>query len=208
MPIQDDKGTPMEMPWEIDLEVYKTEEELLAGLRRQEQWACTCLLKRFARRFFLLARRMISNAEEAEEIVQESFLQACQHISRFEGRSSLSTWLFRIVSNVALMHRRRKVLATSPLSEEADEAQVRSAATLVDDKSAPENRVLQTELRAAINGALAQLPATLRDAFVLRHIEGLSTKAAAQLLNIEEAALKVRVYRARQELRKMLASYH
>ena len=79
--------------------------------------------------------------------------------------------------------------------------------TLIDDEGTPDNHVLQTELRMTINRALALLPATLRDAFVLRHIEGLSTKAAAQSLGIEESALKVRVYRARQELRKMLASY-
>src|SRR5579884_771980 len=110
----------MEMPWDIDFEIYKNEEELLAGLRRNEQWACTCLLKRFARRFFKLARQMVNNDEEAEEIVQESFIQACDHIANFEGKSSISTWLYRIVSNAALMYRRRKVLATFPLQEEPD----------------------------------------------------------------------------------------
>ncbi|GHO93128.1 RNA polymerase subunit sigma-24 [Reticulibacter mediterranei] len=197
----------MEMPWDIDFEVYKNEEELLTGLRRNEQWACTCLLKRFARRFFLLARRMVGNDDEADEIVQESFIQACGHISRFEGKSALSTWLYRIVSNATLMQRRRKALTTLPLVEEVDEEQVSRAIDLIDEDSTPDNYVLQTELRATINRALVLLPATLRDAFVLRHIEGLSTRAAAESLGIEESALKVRVYRARQELRKILASY-
>lgn len=91
--------------------------------------------------------------------------------------------------------------------ENADEEQVSRTIVLVDHESTPDNHVLQTELRATINGALALLPATLHDAFVLRHIEGLSTKVAAESLGIEESALKVRVYRARQELRKILATY-
>jgi RNA polymerase sigma-70 factor (ECF subfamily) len=197
----------MEMPWDIDLEIYKNEEDLLAALRREEKWACTCLLKRFARRFLALARRIVGNDDEAEEVVQESFIQACSHIASFEGKSSLSTWLYRIVSNAALMRQRRKMPITLPLVEASDEAQAAGAAILIDDASTPDEHVLQIELRAVINEALALLPVTLRDAFVLRYIEGLSTKAAAESLGIEESALKVRVYRARQELRKVLTAY-
>jgi RNA polymerase sigma-70 factor (ECF subfamily) len=79
--------------------------------------------------------------------------------------------------------------------------------TLVDEENTPDNTILQIEIRTAIQEALAQLPETLRKAFILRHVEGFSTKAAALQLGIEESALKVRVYRARQELRKLLAAY-
>jgi RNA polymerase sigma-70 factor (ECF subfamily) len=197
----------MEMPWEIDTEIYKNEEELLEGLRRKEKMACTCMLKRFARRLYTLARRLVNNNEEAEEILQESFIQACNHISSFEGKSALHTWLYRIVVNAALMNRRRKILETQPLTEEVDEEQIGSAMTLVDEENTPDNTILQIEIRTAIQEALAQLPETLRKAFILRHVEGFSTKAAAIQLGIEESALKVRVYRARQELQKLLTAY-
>jgi RNA polymerase sigma-70 factor, ECF subfamily len=197
----------IKMPWDIDTEIYKNEEELLAGLRRKEKMACTCLLRHFARRLYSLARRMTNNDADAEEILQESFIQACHHILSFDGKSSLSTWLYRIIVNTALMHRRRKTLVTLPITEEVDEEQPGSAVTLVDEEHTPDNTILQMEIRTAIQTALEQLPDILRQAFILRHVEGFSTKDAARQLGIEESALKVRVYRARQELRKLLAAY-
>lgn len=197
----------MHMPWDIDTEVYKNEEELLEGLRRQEKMACTCMLKRFARRLYALARRMVNNDADAEEVLQESFIQACSHISSFEGKSSLSTWLYRIVTNAALMNLRRKTHQTLPLTEEVDEEQTSNTAMLVDEENTPDNQILQAEIRTAIREAIAQLPTTLREAFILRHVEGFSTKAAATTLGIEESALKVRLYRARKELRKLLVAY-
>jgi RNA polymerase sigma-70 factor (ECF subfamily) len=197
----------MHMPWDIDTEVYKNEEELLEGLHRKEKMACTCMLKRFARRLSTLARRMVNNDADAEEVLQESFIQACSHVSSFEGKSSLSTWLYRIVTNAALMNLRRKTQPTLPLTEEVDEEQTSNTAMLVDEENTPENTILQTEIRTAIQEPIAQLPKTLREAFILRHVEGFSTKAAAATLGIEESALKVRLYRARQELRKLLVAY-
>ena len=127
----------MHMPWDIDTEVYKNEEELLEGLRRQEKMACTCMLKRFARRLYALARRMVNNDADAEEVLQESFIQACSHISSFEGKSSLSTWLYRIVTNAALMNLRRKTHQTLPLTEEVDGEQTSNTAMLVDRSGTP-----------------------------------------------------------------------
>ncbi|WP_218028993.1 RNA polymerase sigma factor [Tengunoibacter tsumagoiensis] len=189
------------------MNVYETEEELLQGLRRNEKMACTCMLKRFAKRFYLLARRLVNNDAEAEEVLQESFIQACSHIVSFEGKSSLYTWLYRIVTNAALMKRRRHTLETLPLIAEKDGENIDYTMTLIDEGNNPEENILHAEVRSAIREALKQLPDTLREAFILRHIEDLSTKEAAARLGIAESALKVRLHRARHILQTLLAIY-
>ncbi|GAC1372948.1 MAG: sigma-70 family RNA polymerase sigma factor [Ktedonobacteraceae bacterium] len=197
----------MRMPWDIDMDVYKNEEELLEGLRRNEKMACTCMLKRFAHRLYLLARRLVNNDAEAEEILQESFIQACSHIASFEGKSSLNTWLYRIVTNAALMKRRHHTPETLSLNSERDDQHTDYMMTLIDEENTPDEAILDAEVHAAIREALTQLPDTLREAFILRHVDGLSTKAAAAKLGITESALKVRLYRARRELQTLLAAY-
>ncbi|GIV95424.1 MAG: hypothetical protein KatS3mg057_0081 [Herpetosiphonaceae bacterium] len=197
----------MEKPWEIDLTLYDDEEELLEGLRRHDRLACTCLLKRFAPRLYRLALQLMADPDEAEDVLQEGFIQACAHIDDFQGKSGLGTWLHRIVLNTALMRLRRKQPAMVELQEQPDEAQTRLAEALVDHTAEPGHELLALELREKIDRALSALPDTLRAAFVLRDIEGLSTKEAAAALGIAEPALKVRLHRARLALRNALEPY-
>lgn len=196
----------MVKPWEIDLTVYEDEQALLEGLRRREPVACTCLLKRFGPRMYQLAIRLMGDPDEAEGVLQEALIQACRRIEDFEGRSGLGTWLHRIVTNTALMRLRRRKPVTVDLQEQL---QKRAAVppALVDATTEPSAEVMGAELRAMIDRALADLPDTLRTAFVLREIEGLSTREAAAELGISESALKVRVHRARLALRAALAPY-
>ena len=204
----------MQKPWDIDLTVYDDETELLAGLRRKDRLACTCLLKRFAPRLYRLALHLTGEADEAEDVLQESFIQACDHIAGFEGRSGLGTWLHRIVLNTALMRLRRKQPRMVSLDEPATSDQASSSsmdwehvAAQVDGSAEPGSDVLSLELRETINAALLHLPDALRTAFVLRDVEGLSTRDAAAALGIAESALKVRLHRARLALRTLLAPY-
>lgn len=192
-----------QMPWNIPLEVYGSEQELLQGLYQQEEPACTCLFKRFARQLYAVALRMVKSQEEAEEILQEAFLHACSHITDFEQRSRLPTWLHRIVANTALMHLRRRNLDASSL----EEAQEQGAEEATPEELTPDAQVLDQELRKALHVAVEQLPETLRIPFLLRAVEGRSTREAAQQLNISEGTLKVRLHRARQALRKLMHGY-
>ena len=194
-------------PWETDLSVYDDESALLAGLQRRDQLACTCLLQRYAPRLYRLALRLTGDPDEAEEVLQESFIRACTHIADFEARSSLNTWLYRIVLNTALAHLRRPGRETVPLEPRAPGATADLTGTLADPSPLPEGVALTAELRAAVEGALLELPDTLRVAFVLRDVEGLSTREAAAALGIAESALKVRLHRARLALRTTLAPY-
>ena len=194
----------MVKPWETDLSVYTDEAALLAGLRRKDREACTCLLKRFAPRLFRLALHLMGDPDEAEDVLQEGFIQACAHIDDFEGRSSLGTWLHRIVRNAALGRLRRKSLGTVPLAAN-DVPTSGVQEVLVDRAEGPSDAVLARERGEVLEWAILALPDGLRAAFVLRDVEGMSTKEAAVALGITESALKVRLHRARLALRASLA---
>ena len=194
----------MVKPWETDLSVYADEAALLAGLRRKDREACTCLLKRFAPRLYRLALHLMGDPDEAEDALQEGFIQACAHIDDFEGRSSLGTWLHRIVRNAALGRLRRKSLGTVPLAAN-DVPTSGVQEVLVDRAEGPSDAVLARERGEVLERAIVALPDSLRAAFVLRDVEGMSTKESAAALGITESAVKVRLHRARLALRASLA---
>lgn len=195
----------MVKPWETDLSVYDDEAALLEGLRRKDRLACTCLLKRFAPSLYRLALQLTGEPDEAEDVLQEAFIQACAHVTDFEGRSRLGTWLHRIVLNTALARLRRASLATVPLVSEPPSIPAAQDA-LIDPAVGPSDVVLGRELEETLERAILALPASLRAAFVLRDVEGLSTREAATALGIAESAVKVRLHRARAALRGALTA--
>ncbi len=192
----------------IDLSVYDSESALLDGLRAGEPDACTCLLKRFAPLVYAKALRMVADPDEAEGVLQLTFIKACEKIDTFEGRSGLGTWLYRIATNEALMQLRRGHAAFATLDTLDEMIQ---PADLPQNLHAwpidPARAALNEELHGQLERALALLPASLRVVFVLREIEGLSTEATAAALDLGESAVKVRLHRARLRLRELLAGY-
>lgn len=195
----------MNKPWDIDITVYDDETELLEGLRRREPLACTCLLKRFAPRLYRVAVQLMGHSDEADDVLQEAFIQACERIKSFEGRSGLGSWLHRIVVNTALMRlrqRRPQLVSSSSIHDDSQ-----TADELLADDPLPEDYALTGELRAVLEQALLSLPDTLRTVVVLRDIEGVNTRQSAEALGISESALKVRLHRAHGALREILAGY-
>lgn len=195
----------MQKPWEIDQTIYDTETALLEGLRRGDRLACTCLLQRFMPRLYRLALQLTGHADDAEDVVQESFIHACAEIPQFAGRSSLGSWLYRIVLNTALMRLRRPQRTVSLTTPPADAGA--PPLEVADPAPDPGEQLLSQELLGQIEAAILALPDTLRAAVVLRDIEGLSTSEAAAALGISEAALKVRLHRGRLALRTALTPY-
>lgn len=202
-------------PWEIDLTIYGTEQELLDGLRRRDRMACTCLLKQYMPRLYRLAVQVTGDPDDAQDVVQEGFMQACSRVDSFAAQSgsSLGTWLYRIVLNSALMHLRKRKPGTISISERGGFGEQEDAGVpagdldLPDPLASPGEQVLSQELRENIDRAILKLPDSLRAAFVLRDVEGLSTTEAAGMLGIGESALKVRLHRARIALREALTPY-
>ena len=189
--------------------VYESEDELVGALRRHERTACAGLVKRYASRLYRVALQITGQAQDAEDVLQESLIKACGNVDSFEARngSTLGAWLRRIVLNTALMHLRRRKPNVVSLTAETGPEQTTLLDEIADPGEAPVDVVLSRELRGRIDDAVLGLPDTLRAAFVLRDIEGLSTAEAAAALGVTETALKVRLHRARLALREALAPY-
>jgi RNA polymerase sigma-70 factor, ECF subfamily len=187
----------------------KTDEAaLVARLQAGDQAAYAELVEEHASHVYRLALRMMGNEADAEDVLQEAFLSAFKAIDKFEGRSSLSTWLYRIVSNAALMRLRRKepvkVSVDEPIEQDDGDLVPRQ---LFDFCCLPEDMLLRDEAREEMMRAVDDLPVTLRSVFILRDIEGLSTSETANALDLSISAVKSRLMRARLKLRERLSLY-
>jgi RNA polymerase sigma-70 factor (ECF subfamily) len=160
------------------------------------------LMRRYNQRLFRIARAIVGDPGEAEDVLQEAWVRAFQHLVQFDGRARLSTWLAKIALHEALARRRRagrfRPLDTGELSDESPEARLPS------QDADPERRAAAAELGALLEEELARLSEAARAVFVLREVEGLSTAETAAALGIREEAVKVRLHRARGRLRQAL----
>lgn len=155
-----------------------------------------------------LALRLMKDPQEAEEVLQETFISAFRALPKFEGRSRLGTWLYRIAYNAALMRLRKQPAPSESLDEPVlSESGDQMPRQLIDWGSIPDDLLLKRELQTVLKAALETLPATLRSVFVLRDIEGLSTAETAEVLSLTETNVKVRLHRARLALRERLTGY-
>jgi len=156
--------------------------------------------------FFRSAYRFLGNAADAEDAVQEALLSAIKHIDQFRGEAQISTWLTAIVSNSARMQLRRRTCHTcvsldEPLSEQEEYSM---AELLPDGRPSPEDECRNSELRARLEDLVTQLSPTLRRAFELRDLQGLSTNEAAQILGVAEGTVKAQLARARAKLKRLM----
>jgi RNA polymerase sigma-70 factor (ECF subfamily) len=181
----------------------------LEALKSGDRAEFARLVETYYELIYRLANKMLNDPQEAEDILQETFLKAYRYIDGFDGRSSLSTWLYRIATNEALMSLRRKKLDTVSMDETLDtmEGEVEPV-QIVDWCCLPEAELMSAEAQARLNQATEKLPATLRVVFVLRDIQGLSTREVAEVLSLSETAVKTRLSRARLRLREDLSDYY
>jgi len=181
------------------------DEELLTRLRRRDAAAFTEFFETYANRIYRLALGLLKQEDDAEEVVQATFLSAFEAIDRFEPHARLSTWLYRIAYNHALMLLRRRHDAL-PLPEEEENSPA-FPVQLVDWSQLPDQQAVSEEARQVLRTAITELPVGLRAAFLLRDVEGLSTAECAHIQGLTETACKVRLHRARLRLREQLSSY-
>lgn len=181
-------------------------EALLAG----NQAEYSRLVEAYSGPIYRMAVNMLADAADAEDVLQNTFLKAFQHLQEFEGRSSLSTWLYRIAANEALMmiRKRRPDVNLDDLQSQDQDDHDYTPIQLTDWCCLPERELLSTESRAVLDQAIWRLPETLRIVFILRDILGLPIRETSQVLGLSEAAVKTRLLRARLRLREDLSAYY
>lgn len=183
------------------------ERHLIERLHAGDKSACAQCVEQYSPTLYRLALRLTGDATTAEDVVQETFLNAFKAIHTFEGRSSLGTWLYRIATNTALMHARRAQPMMLSVDEVADDEDRPTPQALFDRCCLPERDFEVAETRAELERAIQELPEKLRVVFVLRELEGLSTEATAEALEVSPDVVKTRLHRARLWLRDRLSPY-
>jgi RNA polymerase sigma-70 factor, ECF subfamily len=179
----------------------------IAALRQKDPAACEALVRELGGQMLAIARRYLHSEQDCEDAVQEAFISAFQALERFEGNSTLGTWLHRIVVNVCLMklrsRSRRHEVSVEPLLPTFDQSGHHSQ-SIRPWRRTPEDQLLRDETRATVRHCIEMLPDEYRTVLLLRDIEQLSTEETADLLNATPGAIKTRLHRARQALRSLL----
>ncbi len=191
-------------------EVNKVETEgfSLKALQAGDQEEFSRLVDAYSNKIYRLAVKMLNQQQDAEDVLQETFVKAYRGLKTFDGRSKISTWLFRIATNEALMVIRRKhpdvVSIDEPIETEEGEQE---PVQIIDWCCLPENELLSEESRAKLDAAVQKLPERLKVVFLLRDINDLSTHETAEVLGLSDTAVKTRLSRARLRLREELSAY-
>jgi len=179
-----------------------SDEEVVRRVIEGEAALFEILMRRYNRRLFRVTRSIVANDQEAEDIIQDAYVRAYQHLDQFEGRARFSTWLTKIAIYEAYARVRRadyrKVDSISVLEGQGID--------VTSDERDPEQQIYDGELKVVLEKAFDKLPADYRSVFMLREIEGLSTAETAECLEVSEENVKTRLYRARALLQRELYS--
>jgi RNA polymerase sigma-70 factor, ECF subfamily len=180
---------------------------LAARVRAGDAGAFELLMRRYNRRLYRVARAMLRDAAEAEDALQDAYLAAFQSIGNFRGDASLATWLSRVVVNQCLGRLRRQARRDNivPIVSMVGPGEQEHAAMPNEETDTPDRALARAELRAMLERKLDELPEAFRTVFVLRCVEELSVEETAQCLEIPEATVRSRHFRARGMLRESLA---
>jgi RNA polymerase sigma-70 factor, ECF subfamily len=200
--------------------------KLIAGLRAGDESAFETLIERYDRSLLRLAMLYVPSRTVAEEVVQETWLGVLQGLGRFEGRSSLKTWLFRILTNRARTRGQREGRSIpfsavwNPDADPAEPAVEPERFRPAEDKwhggwvsfprnwdELPEQRLLSAETRAQIQQAIDALPESQREVITLRDVEGWAAEEVCNILGISESNQRVLLHRARSKVRRALEQY-
>ncbi len=165
------------------------------------------LVERHSRSVFRLAFRLTGTEQDADEVVQESFIKAYRQLQKFESRSTFSTWLYRIAANCAVDLLRAKPRWQESLDDSGDEGPAVAAAEATASGPSPERLMLSRQITDRVQQALARLSDRERMAFVLRHVEGQSIEDISRQLNLKTNATKHSIFRAVRKMRVALEPF-
>ena len=193
---------PPRSPQPLAPEVTDADWQLVCRFRRGDLVAFEAIMRKYNRRLYLIALGVLHNDAEAEDSVQETYLNAYLKISQFTGPTGFSAWLARIALNEALQRLRRQ--APTANWPEDDQAEAAGGGSMLPFSEPPyaETHISLKELRSRLKEAITKLPSEFRTVFLLRGVEGLSVESTAQHLGIPPATVKTRYYRAKDRLRR------
>ena len=203
MPIQSTPSAPVPKPASaVD------DAEIVGRIAGHDQTAFEVLMRRHNGKLFRVARAILKDDAEAEDALQDAYLDAYRHIGDFRGGARLSTWLTRIVINQALLrlrkHKRDRIVV--PFEDESATEPDQAEANLADERSeSPPGATLRAEIRCALERRIDELPLAFRTVFVMREVEDMTVEETAECLSIPAATVRTRLFRARALLREALA---
>jgi len=183
-----------------------TEKELIKKAQEGNHRALADIIKKYEKMVYNLGLKLLGR-EEAECMLQDTFLKVIESISKFKGEARLSTWIYRIATNEALMRLRKRKLQMVPLSFEQDDYSRDYSKLVHSFTDDPLNKLITSELREKMHDSIEYLPPKYKSVFVLKDIEGLSLKEISDILEISVPAVKSTLHRARLFLREQLAEY-
>lgn len=178
-----------------------SDEQAVTRVLAGERELFELLMRRYNERLYRVARAIVDDDSEAEDVVQDAFVRAYNHLGQFAGRAQFSNWLTRIAVNEARARarRRRRVLEIDSLPNAQRDLILKQSS-----ERDPEQRAVDQDLRTVLEAAIGSLSAPYRVVLVLRDVEGLSTAATAECLGVKVSAVKTRLHRARAMLRRRL----
>jgi len=177
------------------------DEDVVRRVKAGETGLFEILMRRYNQRLFRVARAILRDDSEAEDVMQQAYVNAYTHLDQFAGRASFATWLTRIAVHEAFARIRRRRSAEVETMRDLDDEPAPALRARGPD---PEEQLLAAEIRALLEAAIDALPESYRCTFVLREVEGLDTADTAQSLGISEELVKTRLHRARVLLRQEL----
>ena len=193
MPKSDDRARPTE-------HAALSDEDIIERVRTGETPLFEELMRRYNQRAYRVARAIVKDEAEAEDVMQQAYLNAFTHLRQFAERAKFSTWLTRIVIHEALGRRRR----SRPADQTATDSEVEAMSRAESAGPSPERQAYASELKRLVEESVDALPDSYRAVFMLREIEGLSTSETAEGLELGEEAVKTRLHRAKAIVRREL----
>ena len=185
----------------------KSDMELVDGVRKGDQDSFEELLGRYNNKVFSLATRLTRNPEDAEEVLQDVFVTVHRKLDSFAGKSSFSSWLYRITVNAAFMKLRKRRQIQSVSFEDILQQPQMTSALRAPDTTFVDAQSMRNEMLSALEVAISRLPDEYRPVFILRDVDGLTSKEVGKILDLTIPAVKSRLHRSRLMLRRRLARF-
>ena len=182
-----------------------SEQELIHLAKKGDRFAQAKIVKDHEKMVYNLGLKLLGDAEKAECVLQETFLKVLQALPKFEEKSQLSTWIYRIATNQALMRLRSQKRRYVSLDEDAEDNGKDYSVFVKSLEADPLDKLLNQELKEKMDHAIEQLPENYKTVFVMKDIEGLALKEIAEVLDLSLPAVKSNLHRARISLRNKLA---